>query len=280
MASGCPACCARMTLLRWWQRLRRRRRFPQLTGRVVDQADLLRPEQELDISSKSEALQAQTGRQFVVATVKSLEGVSDRGLCLSSRPGLEDRRREERRRCHPARRSERAQGLDRDRLWRGRVPDRCRLGRDRPRDDPSAVQEEPAGLWRRESRRARMRSSSRCRLPPDQAKANTEKAQQQAGGRKLGIGQLIPAIFDHDRDLLFHHRSSPAAGGRRYRARRGGISPWVVLWGLNELSRGSRGGGWGGGAAASVAVAAGGGGGGGFSGGGGSFGGGGAGGSW
>ena len=48
--------------------------FPQLTGRVVDQADLLRPEQELDLSSKSEALQAQTGRQFVVATVKSLEG--------------------------------------------------------------------------------------------------------------------------------------------------------------------------------------------------------------
>ncbi len=38
------------------------------------------------------------------------------------------------------------------------------------------------------------------------------------------------------------------AGGRRYRARGGGgISPWVVLWGLNELSRGSRGGGWSGG---------------------------------
>ena len=48
--------------------------FPQLTGRVVDQADLLRPEQEVDLSSKSQALEAQTGRQFVVATVKSLEG--------------------------------------------------------------------------------------------------------------------------------------------------------------------------------------------------------------
>ena len=48
--------------------------FPPLTGRVVDQADILRPEQEIDISSKSAALQAQTGRQFVVATVKSLEG--------------------------------------------------------------------------------------------------------------------------------------------------------------------------------------------------------------
>src|SRR5688500_17868444 len=48
--------------------------FPQLTGRVVDQADLLRPEQELDLSSKSAALEAQTGRQLVVATVKSLDG--------------------------------------------------------------------------------------------------------------------------------------------------------------------------------------------------------------
>ena len=38
----------------------------------------------------------------------------------------------------------------------------------------------------------------------------------------------------------------PRGRGRRYRRGSGGISPWVVLWGLNELSRGSRGG-WGGG---------------------------------
>jgi len=48
--------------------------FPRLTGRVVDGADLLRPEQELDLSAKSEALEAQTGRQFVVVTVTSLSG--------------------------------------------------------------------------------------------------------------------------------------------------------------------------------------------------------------
>src|SRR5205814_7423436 len=41
---------------------------------VVDQAHLLRPEQVLDLTSKSEALEAQTGRQFVIATVDSLEG--------------------------------------------------------------------------------------------------------------------------------------------------------------------------------------------------------------
>ena len=48
--------------------------FPALTGRVVDQAHLLTAAQVVDITSKSEALEAQTGRQFVVATVNSLEG--------------------------------------------------------------------------------------------------------------------------------------------------------------------------------------------------------------
>ena len=75
---------------------------------------------------------------------------------------------------------------------------------------------------------------------------------------------------------------SRRARGRRYRSRGvAAIDPWVVLWGLNELSRGSRGGGWGGGGGFGGGGFGGGGGGfGGFSGGGGSFGGGGASGSW
>ena len=77
--------------------------------------------------------------------------------------------------------------------------------------------------------------------------------------------------------LLSFFRKSTS---RRYRRRRGGVDPWVVLWGLNELSRGSRGG-WGGGSSWGGGGGFGGGGGGGFGGfGGGSFGGGGAGGSW
>jgi uncharacterized protein len=71
------------------------------------------------------------------------------------------------------------------------------------------------------------------------------------------------------------------AGGKRYKSssgHRGGISPWIILWGLNEAARASRrGGGWGGGGSWG---GGGGGGFGGFSGGGGSFGGGGASGSW
>ena len=67
--------------------------------------------------------------------------------------------------------------------------------------------------------------------------------------------------------------------GRRYRTRGGGISPWVVLWGLNALAAIGRSG-WGGGSSWGGGGGFGGGGFGGFSGGGGSFGGGGASGSW
>ena len=64
--------------------------FPPLTGRVVDQAGLLRPEQALDLTSKLEMLQAQTGRQLVVATVKSLEGrtIEDYGYRLGRAWGI------------------------------------------------------------------------------------------------------------------------------------------------------------------------------------------------
>ena len=48
--------------------------FPPLTGRVVDQAHILTPAQVVDLTGKSEALETQTGRQFVIATVNSLEG--------------------------------------------------------------------------------------------------------------------------------------------------------------------------------------------------------------
>lgn len=48
--------------------------FPALTGRVVDDAQLLAPEQEVALSSKSAALEAATGNQFVVVTVPTLSG--------------------------------------------------------------------------------------------------------------------------------------------------------------------------------------------------------------
>lgn len=48
--------------------------FPALTGRVVDGADLLSPEEEDLLSNKSEALERATGHQLVVVTVPDLKG--------------------------------------------------------------------------------------------------------------------------------------------------------------------------------------------------------------
>jgi uncharacterized protein len=49
--------------------------FPPNNGSpVVDQVGILTPEQVADLKSKAEALYAQSGRAFAVATVNSLEG--------------------------------------------------------------------------------------------------------------------------------------------------------------------------------------------------------------
>jgi uncharacterized protein len=48
--------------------------FPQLTGRVVDQANVMSSESRADLESKLKDLEDKSGIQLVVATVKSLQG--------------------------------------------------------------------------------------------------------------------------------------------------------------------------------------------------------------
>lgn len=48
--------------------------FPPLSGRVVDAANVIPDDQEAAITAKLKAVEDQSGRQFVVATVPSLEG--------------------------------------------------------------------------------------------------------------------------------------------------------------------------------------------------------------
>ncbi len=48
--------------------------FPKLSGRVVDEANLLSPATEAALTQKLEALETATGRQLVVATLPSLQG--------------------------------------------------------------------------------------------------------------------------------------------------------------------------------------------------------------
>jgi uncharacterized protein len=58
--------------------------FPPLTGRVVDEADIIPPAVETEIASKLAALEAKTTDQLVVATLPSLQGydIADFGYQL------------------------------------------------------------------------------------------------------------------------------------------------------------------------------------------------------
>ena len=251
--------------------------FPPLTGRVVDQADLLRPEQEFDLKSKSEALEAATKRQFVVATVKSLEGrtIEDYGYQLGRHWKIGDEKRDDGviLLVAPNEKKVRIETGYGARVFltdaiSGLIVQNTILPKFRQGDMAGGIM---AGADQ---------IIDQMKLSPEQARANAAKAEQQRrAAPQVSIGSFIPVIIIVIIFFSIIASLSRRARGRRYRRRsRGGVDPWVVLWGLNELSRGSRGGGWGGGGGGFGGF--GGGGGGGFSGGGGSFGGGGASGGW
>ena len=64
--------------------------FPALTGRVVDRADLLTPDEEAQLTERLGALEDRTTDQFVVATIPSLAGrtVEDYSDSLATRWSL------------------------------------------------------------------------------------------------------------------------------------------------------------------------------------------------
>lgn len=64
--------------------------FPPLTGRVVDQANILPAATEQDLSAKLEAHERATGHQLVVATVASLDGrdIAEYGVELGRAWGI------------------------------------------------------------------------------------------------------------------------------------------------------------------------------------------------
>ncbi|HYE45631.1 MAG TPA: TPM domain-containing protein, partial [Caulobacter sp.] len=64
--------------------------FPRLEGRVVDQANMLSPATEADLTRKLEALETSTGRQLVVVTLPTLQGleIEDYGYRLGRAWGI------------------------------------------------------------------------------------------------------------------------------------------------------------------------------------------------
>jgi len=69
--------------------------FPDLTGRVVDGAEVIPDTVEARLTRKLEALERQSRRQFVIATVSSLQGrdIADYGYQLGRAWGIGDSKR-------------------------------------------------------------------------------------------------------------------------------------------------------------------------------------------
>jgi uncharacterized protein len=255
--------------------------FPANNGSpVVDQAGILRPEQVADLKSKAEALYAQSGRAFAVATVNSLEGypVEDYAYRLGRHWKLGSAKND-------------------DGVLLLVAPNERKVSVATGYGAGAYMTDAMSGIIIREAILPHFKQSppdygggieagadaiiKQMGLPPEEAQKNVASAAQAQQQRERSGGNPLPIIFWVFVIGFVVLSQFRRAVGRRYRTRRGGISPWVILWGLNELSRGSRRGGWGGGSWGGGGGSWGGGGGGGFGGfRGGSFGGGGASGSW
>ena len=251
--------------------------FPALTGRVVDAANVIPPAVEADLAAKLEALEAQSQRQLVVATVPSLEGyeISDYGYRLGREWGLGDEERNDGAILLVAPlekkvRIEVGYGLEpvlTDGLSALIIQQQI-LPRFRQGDLPGGVVAGADAII------------EQLTLPPEEAQRIAAEAEARPTPEAEGgipIGMIVWLGF------LFFFFILPMMRGRRGRRyRRGGLGGAVgniILWeAMNAAARsaGGRGSGWGG----SGGFGGGGFGGGGFSGGGGSFGGGGASGSW
>jgi uncharacterized protein len=259
--------------------------FPELTGRVVDNADLLTPETEAALSAKLEALEAQSQRQLVVVTVPDLQGydIADYGYQLGRAWGLGDAERNDGAVLLVAPndrkvRIEVGYGLEgylTDALSSLIIQNQI-LPAFRDGDFPGGIVAGTDAII------------AQLQLPPEEAAkvaAEAGKAQDSDGGFPFGVLIWIAFIF------FFFVLPVLTGRGRRRKYRSRGNGPWgsasrdvgdtardIILWEVGSaIVRGlasggdNDGGGWGGGGF---------GGGGGFSGGGGSFGGGGASGGW
>ncbi|HEX6784348.1 MAG TPA: TPM domain-containing protein [Sphingomicrobium sp.] len=254
--------------------------FPANNGSpVVDQAGILTPAQVADLTSKAQALYAQSGRAFAIATVKSLEGypIEDYSYRLLRFWKL-------------------GSAKNNDGVLMVVAPTERKVFITTGYGAGAFMTDAMSGVIIREDILPYFKKSppdygggieagseaiiKQMSLPPDEAAKNVAAASQTQSQRQHSGGNPLPVFFwlmVFGFVALSHFRRG---FGRRYRTRGGGISPWVVLWGLNALDRGSRSGGWGGGSSWGGGGGFGGGG-GGFGGfGGGSGGGGGAGGSW
>jgi uncharacterized protein len=244
--------------------------FPKLTGRVVDQADLLSPADEAALDAKLAGLEQSTSRQLVVATVPDLQGypIEDYGYKLGRTWGIGQK------------------GVNNGLILLVSKGDRkvrieVGYGLEPVITDALSgeiIREQITPAFKRGDYAGGINAgvdalTAQLQAPPDQQEKNALAAAERHKRSSRSSGSFFPLIFWA---IILVFMIIPAAFGRRHGRRWGSAWP-VVIWGpgLGGGGWGSGGGGWGGGG-----FGGGGGGFSGFSGGGGSFGGGGASGGW
>lgn len=242
--------------------------FPTLTGRVVDEAELLSQAAEARLTQRLEALQNDTSDQLVVVTVRDLQGYEiadygyqlgrawrigqaevDNGALLIVAPNEKKVRIEVGYGLEPIL-TDALSGL----IIQNQILPAFRDG-----DFERGIEQGVDAI------------DQQLRLDPEEARARAVEAGQttrEGAGDLSGAEALHAAVIGLILLFLF---SRLFFGGRGRRSGRNGVMVWAAAEALNQMSRsrGSRGGGWGGGGF-----------GGGFGGGGGGFGGGGASGGW
>ncbi|MDG2521664.1 TPM domain-containing protein [Caulobacter segnis] len=232
--------------------------FPKLTGRVVDEANILSPQTEADLTQKLATLEDTTGRQLVVVTLPSLQGyeIEDYGYQLGRHWSI-GREKEDDGALFVVAPSDRkvrievGYGLEpvlTDALSSVILQSQV-LPRFRDGDMEGGVVAGTDAILEQLS------------LPDSEAKAKVAQASESRDSRGEGWGTAIFVII-----LIFFFVSRLMPGRRRRRSGLASALPWIILGSLGN-GRGG-GGGWSGG------------GGGWGGGGGGSFGGGGSSGSW
>lgn len=240
--------------------------FPALSGRVVDQANLLEPATEVALTEKLAALETETGDQFVVVTLNSLEDyeIEDYGYRLGRAWGIGQ--------------SENDSGVllivapnerkVRIEVGYGLEP----VLTDAFSSDVIQTAILPPfreGGYQRGIVAGADAVIAQLRLDPAEAQARAAEVarEPERSGLPIGPGIIVLLVFGF---LLIGLIRASSSGGRR---RRGRVSPVLVWAAADMLSQAARSGSRGGGGSIFGS-------GGGFSGGGGSFGGGGASGGW
>ncbi|MGH7026734.1 TPM domain-containing protein, partial [Brevundimonas sp.] len=220
-------------------------RFPALTGRVVDDAQLLTPEQEQALTGKLATLEQQTGDQLVVVTLPSLQDqeIEDFGYQLGRHWGIGQKENDGGALLIVAP-NERKVRIEVGYGLEGVLTDAY---------SSLIIRNDILPAFRTGDYAAGIIAGTdaviaQLTADPAEAQARAAEAKSAASEREAPIlpALIIFLIFF----FLFISLVQAAAGGRRRRGKNDGLTP-ILIWAASEAlrsqGRGGRGGGWGGG---------------------------------